>query len=58
MASNEARIIHRQCNEILGCPENPVGWQIDGSRIRKNDLGFWLKYSASYKYFTGTPLIA
>ena len=51
---NEARIIHQQCNENLACPENPVGWQIDGSRIRKNDLGFWLKYSASYNYNKGS----
>ena len=51
---NEARIIHQQCNENLACPEYPVGWQIDGSRIRKNDLGFWLKYSASYNYNKGS----
>lgn len=51
---NEAGIIHQQCNENLACPENPVGWQIDGSRIRKNDLGFWLKYSASYYYNKGS----
>lgn len=51
---NEARIIHQQCNENIACPENPVGWQIDGSRIRKNDLGFWLKYTASYYYNKGS----
>ena len=51
---NEARIIHQQCNKNLVCPENPVGWQIDGSRLRKNDLGFWLKYSASYNYDKGS----
>lgn len=46
----EARVIHQQCNENLACPENPAGWLTDGSRIRKGDLGFWLKYSASYFY--------
>ena len=51
---NEARMIHQQCNENIACPENPVGWQIDGSRIRKNDLGFWLKYTASYNYNKGS----
>jgi len=47
---NEARIIHDQCNENLACPENPVGWQVDDSMIRKDDLGFWLKYTALYSY--------
>ncbi len=47
---DEARIIHQQCNHNLICPENPVGWQNRGSRIGKSDLGFWLKYSASYYY--------
>jgi hypothetical protein len=46
----EARIIHQQCSENLSCPENPVGWQVNGSRVKKNDLGFWLKYTASYYY--------
>jgi len=45
-----ARTIHRQCNENAICPENPAGWQVDGSRISRNDLGFWLKYTASYYY--------
>ena len=47
---DEARLIHQQCNDNFACPENPAGWQKDGSRIRKNDLGFWLKYSAAYYY--------
>ncbi len=51
---DEARAIHQQCNENLTCPENPTGWQTDGSLIRKSDLGFWLKYSASYSYKKGS----
>lgn len=47
---NEARIIHDQCNENMTCPENPVGWQVDNSMLRKDDLGFWLKYTALYYY--------
>jgi hypothetical protein len=46
----EARIIQQQCNKNSICPENPDGWQVNDSRTRKNDLGFWLKYSASYYY--------
>ena len=41
---------YQQCNENLVCPENPVGWQVNGSTIRKNEQGFWLKYAASYHY--------
>lgn len=47
---NEARMIHDQCNKNLICPENPVGWQVDDAMIRKDDLGFWLKYTALYRY--------
>ncbi len=47
---NEATRIHQYCNENLSCPLNPVGWEVDEDRIKKNDLGFWLKYSASYYY--------
>lgn len=49
-AIDEARIIHQLCNEKMSCPDNPVGWQVDGTSIRKNDLGFWLKYIALYRY--------
>lgn len=49
-ATSEARIIHEQCNEYSVCPEHPAGWTVDGSQIRKNDFGFWLKYQASYYY--------
>ncbi len=46
----EARNIHQQCKDNGACPENPVGWQKDGSWVRKDELGFWLKYIASYHY--------
>ena len=49
-ASSAAKAIHDECNLKSYCPENPPGWDIDGSRIIKRDLGFWLKYSASYHY--------
>lgn len=44
----EGKKIQQLCNHDRACPDNPVGWQADFSGIRKNDLGFWLKYSASY----------
>lgn len=49
-AVDEARLIHQQCNKSSRCPENPAGWIREGSRILKNDLGWWLKYTASYYY--------
>lgn len=49
-AISSARIIQQQCNENLHCPKQPEGWVVDGSMIRKNDLGSWLKYPASYYY--------
>ena len=49
-AINEAKIIQEQCQKQLICPSNPSGWTVDGLRIRKSDLGFWLKYQASYYY--------
>ena len=49
-AISSAKIIHNQCNEDSVCPEHPEGWVVDGSRIRKSDFGFWLKYPASYYY--------
>jgi len=55
-ATRTAQVIHNECNSKSYCPENPSGWEVDGSRIIKRDLGFWLKYSALYyyngKYFT------
>ena len=44
----EAKIIQQQCNRDGACPDNPAGWQGDASRIRKSDLGLWLKYTAFY----------
>ena len=44
----EAREIHRQCNRNQVCPASPAGWQGKDSWVRRNDLGFWLKYTASY----------
>ncbi|GJM05155.1 MAG: hypothetical protein DHS20C09_11460 [marine bacterium B5-7] len=49
-ATNAAQLIHNECNSKSYCPENPSGWENDGSRIIKRDLGFWLMYSASYYY--------
>jgi hypothetical protein len=49
-AIEEAKIIQQQCNENLVCPNNPDGWIVDDSRLRKNDLGHWLKYTATYYY--------
>ena len=49
-ATSTAKIIHEQCNENKHCPEHPDGWVVDGSVIRKNDFGSWLKYPASYYY--------
>jgi hypothetical protein len=49
-AISSAKIIHQQCNDDLVCPERPEGWEVDDSRIRRNDLGSWFKYSASYQY--------
>jgi len=41
--------IHDQCRQDSACPENPGGWQVDGSRVGRNDFGVWLKYPASYR---------
>ncbi len=49
-ATSAAKSIHEECNLKSHCPENPSGWDIDGSRIIKRDLGSWMKYSASYHY--------
>ena len=46
----EARIIHGQCNKNLLCPKNLINWEREGSRIKKTNLGLWLKYTASYYY--------
>ena len=45
---DEAQKLQRQCKKDQTCPASPAGWQADASRITKNDLGVWLKYSASY----------
>jgi len=46
----EAEILNQQCNIHMMCPKNPEGWVVDGSRISKSDLGFWLTYTAYYYY--------
>lgn len=45
---NLAKVIHEECNKTASCPETPAGWIVDDSIIRKNDLGFWFKYTAIY----------
>ena len=45
-----AKIIQEKCNNSSTCPENPPDWIVDGSRIFRNDLGFWFKYTAIYSY--------
>lgn len=47
-AVDEAREIHRHCNETGLCPEHPAGWQRNGSRLSKSDFGVWFTYVASY----------
>lgn len=49
-AISSAEIIHKQCNENRQCPEHPDGWNVEDSRISRNNFGVWLKYSASYYY--------
>ena len=49
-ATRAAQTIHDECNLKAYCPDNPIGWEVEDARITKRDLGFWLKYSASYYY--------
>jgi hypothetical protein len=49
-AVSAAELIHEECNERLVCPENPAGWNVDGTRVSRNDFGVWFKYIASYQY--------
>ncbi len=49
-AIDAAQQIHDACNKELICPANPDGWDVKDSRISKNDLGVWFKYSAMYYY--------
>ena len=49
-AVNAARIIQEECNQFSSCPNNPKGWDVDRSRISRNDLGIWFKYQANYQY--------
>lgn len=53
-AIEEAREIHRQCNETGKCPEHPPGWQGNGSRVGRIDLGIWFKYVALYTANNGS----
>jgi hypothetical protein len=45
-----ARLIHQQCNRDATCPQDPAGWQRDGSILRRDDTGSWLSYIALYHY--------
>ena len=53
-AISSAKVIHQQCNDDFVCPEHPEGWEVDDSRILRNDLGSWFKYTASYNYNANT----
>ena len=49
-ATNAAERLHSQCQSDLACPAEPKGWEVDGRRISRRDLGTLYKYSASYHY--------
>jgi len=50
----EAELIHHQCNKNLTCPEIPTGWKLKGSRVIRNDFGYWVKYTSSYYHDKGS----
>jgi hypothetical protein len=45
-----AESLRQQCRTQLACPEQPDGWNRDGQRLSRRDLGVWYKYSATYVY--------
>ena len=49
-AENAAAQLQRQCQNDGVCPSNPAGWNVDGKRISRRDLGAFYKYPVSYYY--------
>jgi hypothetical protein len=49
-AVEAAKIIHEECNKNLICPTHPDDWEVEDTRITRNDFGFWFKYVAFYTY--------
>ena len=49
-ATDAAEVLHQQCKSDLACPAEPKGWDVDGRRVSRRDLGTLYKYSASYYY--------
>ena len=49
-AEDAAMQLQRQCQTDRVCPTNPAGWNVDGKRISRRDLGAFYKYPASYYY--------
>ena len=49
-AEDAAAQLQRQCQSDGVCPPSPDGWNVDGKRISRRDLGAFYKYSASYYY--------
>ena len=49
-AEEAAAQLHQQCQADGVCPTNPEGWEVDGKRISRRDLGGIYKYPASYYY--------
>ena len=49
-AEAAAVLLHTQCQSDGVCPTNPEGWNVDGKRISRRDLGAFYKYTASYYY--------
>ncbi|MDJ0708772.1 MAG: hypothetical protein QNJ14_00210 [Woeseiaceae bacterium] len=49
-AEEAAAVLHQQCQSDGVCPANPDGWDVDGRRISRRDLGSFYRYTASYYY--------
>ena len=49
-ATEAAERLQQQCRSEVVCPTEPSGWNSDGRRISRRDLGTWYQYIASYVY--------
>ena len=47
-ATQSAEIVHERCIADRSCPSEPAGWEIDGLRPVRRDLGAVYKYTATY----------